>query len=1079
MDFMNIKTAVISNSRLVELAGSEISTMEIAEVLTELGVSVTIAAFEISESYRLELARRGYYYIDLSEPTELKPTYFDLAWLHHTTTYYSLFSLSIQAGRVIFSSLSYFEPIESPPLEVFPVDAFLVNSEEGLEKFEQLYEEYARRCRVFSNAAPAEYWDAFVENNDKTLRSVAVISNHVAPEVSHLGEILAAEGVAVSFYGIESRPRKITADVLKEYDAVITIGKTVQYCLAAGIPVFCYDRFAGPGWITLENFEAARKANFSGRSHPSKRPAGLLYTEFLKGFDNAIAQRCQLRDIGKQYFVLRENLITLLTELERTDRNQRPWPTLSATTLNLIRRHNDIILRNRSISANAEFRANIADQKVAQLRSRSDQLVAENESLFAEKKTLQDRLIQVQDQLQQSQDRLKGEHQRIEAIYRSTSWQLTYPIRMAKTGITSSIEAVRIKAAWVMFLFSKGISVARHEGIRPFFRKSTGYLSSVIRNRAARVKRRGGSFDFERDARAPLVSFVIPIYDRTDVLREAIQSALGQTMPNVEVILITDGSPQATLNVVSEFSADRRVRIFHFPVSSGNAVRGRNKGILEARGKYIAFLDSDDVAKPDRLEKSLPLLESGAADVVYGGWQAKLDGSRLIDGIKDRQIVFSPDADLALLKKHCVPCQSTVLVRRELLIKAGFLKPQMEYREDHELWARIAYFGGVFRSITQVLVDLRLHSGNNELNFKGNDERWLAMLEGEYERQGPLPKKIMFILPGVGISGGVAVVLKHASMLMKAGHDVTIINVGLAGDATWYPGNIAPIVNVNDPRDYIFRSIDILIATGWQTVEWLDHFEAIRKLYFVQSDERRFHDDPSLKMKIGNTYGLKCEYFTEARWIQRMLRDEFGNESAYVPNGLDSLSFYPDAPLEPKSSRRPRVLIEGPIAIPFKGMADAYAAVAPLDCELWIVSSAGKPEPHWRYDRFFEAVQMSDMRKIYSSCDIFLKMSRVEGFFGPPMEAMACGCAVVVGEVTGWDEYIVSEENALVVPQGDVAGARAAIQRLIEDPALRGRLISAGTATAKEWTWERSGHAMLSVVNETAISESEIESLAA
>lgn len=116
---------------------------------------------------------------------------------------------------------------------------------------------------------------------------------------------------------------------------------------------------------------------------------------------------------------------------------------------------------------------------------------------------------------------------------------------------------------------------------------------------------------------------------------------------------------------------------------------------------------------------------------------------------------------------------------------------------------------------------------------------------------------------------------------------------------------------------------------------------------------------------------------------------------------------------------------------------------------------------------------MSDMRRIYSACDVFVKMSRVEGFFGPPMEAMACGCSVVVGKVTGWDEYIVHERNALVVEQADVIGGRAAVKRLLDDSELRRRLIEAGKKTASEWTWEKSGEAMLSVVGPTVICSSD------
>jgi hypothetical protein len=120
------------------------------------------------------------------------------------------------------------------------------------------------------------------------------------------------------------------------------------------------------------------------------------------------------------------------------------------------------------------------------------------------------------------------------------------------------------------------------------------------------------------------------------------------------------------------------------------------------------------------------------------------------------------------------------------------------------------------------------------------------------------------------------------------------------------------------------------------------------------------------------------------------------------------------------------------------------------------VSSGGAPRRGWRCDRFFERVALDEMRRIYSSCDVLLKLSRIEGFFGPPMEMMACGGNVVVGRVTGHDEYVVDGENALVVDPLDVPAARDAVRRLLTDRALAERLRAGGLATARSWPWDAS-----------------------
>ena len=610
--------------------------------------------------------------------------------------------------------------------------------------------------------------------------------------------------------------------------------------------------------------------------------------------------------------------------------------------------------------------------------------------------------------------------------------------------------------------------------------RSLIYSKAIIRRRVAslRAKRRSGQYpEGKGESNSEiLVSFVIPVYDRTDVLRAAITSALTQSIREIEVVIVTDGSPPETIDVVNEFKNHHQVRIFNYPRSSGNAVRGRNKGILESRGRYVAFLDSDDLAMHDRIEKSLPYLEGGSADVVYGAWEAVIDGSRVIPGIANGQVIYSPDSDLKMLVESCVPCQSTVTVRRALFDVAGYLKPAMQYREDHELWARLAFFGGKFKSISSVLTQLRLHSGNNELNFKKCDDHWSKRVIDEYEKKGPIPKKIAFLLPGVGISGGIAVVFKHIELLMQEGFDAFVINIGDEGDGAWYPDNPVPIIHISDPRSYVFEGIDLLFATGWSTAEWLDKFTAKRKLYFVQSDERRFFEDRPLVDKIHKTYLMPCEYLTEAIWVKKMLLEEFGHVAHYVPNGIDIDRFFPGEPMERKPSGKIRILLEGPIVIPFKGVSDSYAAIEGLDCEVWIVSSAGSPPNDWKYDKFFHGVSFGDMRSIYSSCDVFLKMSRVEGFFGPPMEAMACGCSVVVGKVTGYEEYIVDGVNALVVEQGDVSAARQAVIRLMGDSRLRENLIQGGFDTVTQWGWDRSKRAMLSLVDKAVVGDNQLMS---
>ncbi|MDO8241155.1 MAG: glycosyltransferase family 4 protein [Candidatus Moranbacteria bacterium] len=316
-------------------------------------------------------------------------------------------------------------------------------------------------------------------------------------------------------------------------------------------------------------------------------------------------------------------------------------------------------------------------------------------------------------------------------------------------------------------------------------------------------------------------------------------------------------------------------------------------------------------------------------------------------------------------------------------------------------------------------------------------------------------QKIFYLVPGVKISGGIAVVFQHANGLLQRGYDVKILSLNNSNDGSWFPNQEVEILPYSQTQEILESDeADVLIATAYSTAFSVDMSKAKRKLYFVQSDESRFFpEDAELTKKIKKTYELPLEYVVAVSWLQEWLKKEFGQDAHCVPNGLDLNMFHKTEAIEPKANKI-RILIEGGINISYKGMDDAYAVVKDLDCELWIVSNNGKPRRDWKYDRFFENVSLQDMPKIYSSCDILLKMSKVESFCYPPLEMMACGGVAVIRRVTGIEEYAVDGENCLIVE--DIESAKKAIERLISDESLRNKLITTGLETTKKWDWNNS-----------------------
>lgn len=323
---------------------------------------------------------------------------------------------------------------------------------------------------------------------------------------------------------------------------------------------------------------------------------------------------------------------------------------------------------------------------------------------------------------------------------------------------------------------------------------------------------------------------------------------------------------------------------------------------------------------------------------------------------------------------------------------------------------------------------------------------------------------IYFLVPGVKISGGIAVILQYANRLLRRGYDVRILSLNNKNNTDWFPSQEVEIIPYAKIKKILkSKKIDILIATGYSTAFSVAMANAKRKIYFVQSDESRFFsEDKELTEKIKKTYRLPLEYITMAQWLQKWLKDKFNQKAAYVPNGID-LDVFKKIPSIESKGKKPRILIEGAINISYKGMDDAYNAIKDIDCEIWIVSNNGKPRKDWRYDRFFENVPYGEMNKIYSSCDILLKMSKVESFCYPPLEMMACGGVAVIKKVSGIEEYAVDGENCLIIE--NIESAKNAINKIIFDKNIRMKLIINGQKTVIKWSWDKSTRIMEYIIN--------------
>lgn len=205
----------------------------------------------------------------------------------------------------------------------------------------------------------------------------------------------------------------------------------------------------------------------------------------------------------------------------------------------------------------------------------------------------------------------------------------------------------------------------------------------------------------------PTVSVIVPTYNRADLLRESLKSILRQSFAEFEVVVVDDGSTDATSEVLTAIN-DRRVRTLWQPNRGISAAM--NSGLQAARGRYIARLDSDDLWEPSLLTTLVSVLESRPEiGVVYGQADAIQDG-KVIPHIQGLPLRFPEDSLRSLLYDDTT-CNIAILARRECFARAGPYDESLIANEDWDIWLRIARFAQ-FAFVPERLARIRWHSGN-------------------------------------------------------------------------------------------------------------------------------------------------------------------------------------------------------------------------------------------------------------------------------------------------------------------------------------------------------------------------------
>lgn len=205
----------------------------------------------------------------------------------------------------------------------------------------------------------------------------------------------------------------------------------------------------------------------------------------------------------------------------------------------------------------------------------------------------------------------------------------------------------------------------------------------------------------------PVISVIMPVYNAALYLRQAIDSILSQHFQDFELLIFNDGSTDGSKEIIQSFN-DPRIHLIDFESNQGYVVL-LNLGLQKARGKYIARMDADDIAHPERFQKQYEFLEQNPEYILCG------TNFRIVDG---SQIVKLPSEDeeikLKLLYINAF-CHPSVMFRASTIREERILysHEHMPF-EDYELWTRISELGKL-KNVQEVLLYYRIHDNNVSL----------------------------------------------------------------------------------------------------------------------------------------------------------------------------------------------------------------------------------------------------------------------------------------------------------------------------------------------------------------------------
>ncbi len=234
-----------------------------------------------------------------------------------------------------------------------------------------------------------------------------------------------------------------------------------------------------------------------------------------------------------------------------------------------------------------------------------------------------------------------------------------------------------------------------------------------------------------------LVSIIIPTYNCEKYIEEAVKSCINQTYKNIEILVIDDGSTDNTKEVLKEYIDSNKIKYIYQKNSERSTAR--NNGLDNAKGEYIQFLDSDDILKVDKIEKSINIFEKdNDIFAVYTGTEYFNDNSNEIIYVLQKKIWRNLERQL-LIKGNIFPIQSLLIKKTDVRFDL-----KLNIMEDYKFWIEVLKNKKIY-SLKEELSKVRVHDTNTSYNSYLMEENRIKVAI-EYITKNQIKDKIIKIL---------------------------------------------------------------------------------------------------------------------------------------------------------------------------------------------------------------------------------------------------------------------------------------------------------------------------------------------